>query len=241
MSGNSRTGSLGTVFHPEPDLEVTGSRLPPPAQLRRLPRRRRPAMVALAVLLIGAGVLGSAALYVRQNHQVPVLLVIASVPAGSVVTSADIGTTTVAAGPGVQVIPARQLQQVVGLVAATALRPGTLLASSELTTAAPPGAGQVLVPVALKPSALPAEGLAPGDHVLVVATPAAPGSGAAGGAGAAQILARPVGAVVLRVGAGPTQDGLVVVDLLVAYPDGAPLAEAAATGQVALIVTHVSP
>ncbi|HXP22065.1 MAG TPA: SAF domain-containing protein [Streptosporangiaceae bacterium] len=240
MSGNSQTGSLGTVFHPEPELEVTGGRLPPPAQLRRLPRRRRPAMVALAAALIGAGVLGSAALYARQNHQVPVLLVIAQVPVGSVITSADIGTTTVVAGPGVQVIPARQMQEVVGLVAATSLRPGTLLAASELTTSAPPAAGQVLVPVAVHPSVLPAEGLVPGDEVLVVATPAAAGSNAAGGAGSAPILTKPVAATVHLVSAGPNSDGLVVVDLLVSYPNGIPIAQQAATGQIALILLHRS-
>jgi SAF domain len=238
MSGNAQTGSLGTVFHPEPDMEATGSRLPPPAQLRPLPRRRRPAMVALAVVLIGAGVLGSAALYVRQNHQVPVLMVIAPVPAGSVVTSADIGTTTVAAGPGVQVIPARQLPQVVGLVAATALRPGTLLAATELTTAEPPASGEVLVPVAVHPSLLPADGLAPGDLVLVVATPAAAGSNAAGGSGSAPILTRPVTATVLEVAPGANQDGLVVVDLQVSSADGIPVAQQVATGQFALIILH---
>jgi len=156
MNGGQQAGSLGTVFQPVPDLDPGGSRLLPPSQLRRLPRRRRPAMVLLAVVLIGVGVLGSAALYVRQNHQVPVLLVVEPVSAGQVITSADIAVTTVAAGPGIKVIPARQLQQVIGLVAATALQPGTLLASSELTTAAPPAAGQVLVPVAVHPSLLPA-------------------------------------------------------------------------------------
>jgi hypothetical protein len=238
MSGGPQAGSLGTVFQPVPDLDPGGNRLLPPAQLRRLPRRRRPAMVLLAVVLIGVGVLGSAALYIRQNHQVPVLLVVAPIPAGQQVTAADIATTTVAAGPGVKVIPARQLQEVIGLVAATALRPGTLLAASDLTTAAPPAAGQVLVPVAVHPSVLPAEGLAPGDLVLVVATPAATGSASA--AGSAPILAKPVSAVVEQVSGTPNQDGLDVVDLLVSYGNGIAVAQQAATGQIALIVTHRS-
>ncbi len=197
-------------------------------------------MVALAVALIGVGVLGSAALYVRQNHQVPVLLVIEPVPAGSVITSADIGTTSVAAGPGVRVIPARQLQQVVGLVAATALRPGTLLAASELTTAEPPAAGQALVPIAVRPSAIPAGGLAPGDHVLLVATTGTPGTGTPAAGSGTPILVKPIAAVVQQVGAGPNQDGLVVVDLLVTYHEGIPVAQQAATGDIALIVTHRS-
>ena len=55
-------------------------------------------MIALAVALVGAGILASAALYKRADHQVPVIMVIAPVPAGSVITSADLGTTTIAAG-----------------------------------------------------------------------------------------------------------------------------------------------
>jgi len=137
-------------------------------------------MIALAAALVGVGILGSAELYHRADHQVPVLLVTAQVPAGSVITANDIGTTTVAAGPGVQDIPARQLSQVIGLVAATSLQKGTLLAPSELTSKLAPAPGQDLVPVAVKPSALPASGLAPGDQVLAIATPASSGSGAAG-------------------------------------------------------------
>jgi hypothetical protein len=241
MTGPSQTGSLGTVFHPEPELDVGSGQLPPPAQLRRLPRRRRPGMIALAVALIGVGVLGSAALYARQNHQVPVLMVIAAVPAGEVVTSADIGTTSVAAGPGIQVIPANQLSQVLGLIAATSLRPGTLLAASELTTAEPPVSGEVLVPVAVRPSVLPAGGLLPGDDVLVVATTVVPGGGASSGTGSAPILTRPVPAVVAQVSASPDQDGLDVVDLLVPAGYGVSVAQQSATGEIALVITKRVP
>jgi hypothetical protein len=233
MSGGSEPGlGFGTVFHPQPDPPRNGP-VPPVShgQLRGLPRKRRPAMIALAAALIGAGILASAALYNREDHQVPVLMVTAAVPVGSVITSADVGTTTVAAGPGLQTIPARQLSQVVGLVAATSLRPGTLLAPSELTSKLPPGPGQDLVPVAVKPSGLPASGLAPGDQVLVVATPASAGSGAA------PVLTSPVAAVVEAVNSVPDQDGYDVVDLLVTSSNGPPVAEQAATGQIAIVVT----
>jgi SAF domain len=233
MSGSDPGVGFGTVFHPEPDPPRNG---PVPAvahaQLRGLPRKRRPGMIALAAALIGAGILASAALYNREDHQVPVLMVTAPVPVGSVITSADVGTTTVAAGPGLQTIPARQLSQVVGLVAATSLRPGTLLVPSELTSKLPPGPGQDLVPVAVKPSGLPASGLVPGDQVLVVATPAG-----SSGSAAAPVLTSPVTAVVEAVNTVPDQDGYDVVDLLVTSSNGPPVAEQAATGQIAIIVT----
>jgi len=234
MSGSEHGLGFGTVYHPEPEPARNGpARAATPGQLRGLPRRRRPGMIALAAALIGVGILASATLYNRANHQVPVLMVTATVPAGTVITANDVGTTTVAAGPGVKTIPAAQMSQVIGLVAATSLQPGTLLASSELTSKLAPGPGQELVPVAVKPSALPASGLAPGDQVLALATPASGGSGT----GAAPVLTHPLAATVEAVDLVTDQDGDDVVDLLVPASEGPSLAEQAATGQIALVVT----
>ena len=163
------------------------------------------------------------------------VVVTTAVPAGAVITSADVGTTTIAAGPGVHDIPARQLCQVMGLVAATSLRPGTLLAPSELTSKLPPAPGQELVPVAVKPSGLPASGLAPGDQVLVVATPAAGGEHRVrGGAGA-----HPAGAGRRRGGEhrSPTRTASTSSTCWSRPAPGPTVAEQAATGQIALIVT----
>ncbi len=118
-------------------------------------------------------------------------------------------------------------------IAATSLQRGTLLAPSELTSKLTPGPGQELVPVALKPSALPASGLAPGDQVLAVATPPSGGSGSG-----AAVLTHPVPAVVEAVGTTTDQNGDDVVDLLVAAGLGPAVAGQAATGQIALVVTH---
>ena len=241
MSTGEHSG-YGTVYHPGPDAEPNGAPRPlGPAQLRSLPRRRRPAMIALAVALIGAGILGSAALYQRENHQVPVLVVTATVPAGATITAADVGTTSVAAGPGVQVIPAAQLHQVIGLVAATALRPGSLLAPAEVTSSQPPGSGQALVPIAIRPSGLPASGLAPGDHITVVPTSSTPGGSGSGSGSGGSALSNPVPGVVEAVTGAPDQDGFDVVDLLVPAGSATSLAQQAATGDIAVFITSRSP
>jgi hypothetical protein len=209
---------------------------PAPGRLRGLPRRRRPGMIALAVAMAGAGVLGSAAVYGSADRRVAVVMVTQPVPAGAVITVGDLGTTSVSVGTGIRVIPAAQLGQVGGEIAAVALRPATLLAPADLTTAQPPGPGQVLVPAPVKPSALPASGLFPGDHVLVVATPGQQGEADTPGGSAS--LTAPVPGVVEDVSAGPDADGIDVVDLLVADAVGTEVAEQVSTGQFALIVTR---
>jgi hypothetical protein len=232
-----QTPTAGAALYPPTD-PAFGDLAGPgrPAQLARLPRRRRPGMIALAIALVCAGILASVALYSAANHRVPVLVVTANVPAGARIGAADIAVASILPGAGVDVIPAGQLRQVVGQVAGSALHPGMLLAVSELATAQPPGPGQVLVPLPMRPSLLPASGLGPGDRVLIVATPGAQGQ--AGTSAAAPAMASPVAGVVEAVSAGPDADGYQVVDLLVAAARGAALAEQASTGQISLIVTR---
>jgi hypothetical protein len=64
-----------------------------------------------------------------------------------------------------------------------------------------------------------------------VATPASAGSGAA------PVLTSPVAAVVEAVNSVPDQDGYDVVDLLVTSGNGPSVAQQAATGQIAIVVT----
>jgi SAF domain len=234
-----RAPAIGTAYQPGTDASPNGAagRHGQPVALARLPRQRRPGMIALAVAMIGAGVVASTAVYSATNHQVPVVVVQANVPAGAVIRASDLGTAGVAASPGVQFIPASQLGQVVGHVAGTALHPGMLLTAAELTTARPPAYGQVLVPLPVRPSALPASGLQPGDRVLVVATPGDQGQP---GSTSAPALSSPVAGVVEAVAAAGI-DGFGVVDILVATRTGPGLAAQASTGQFALIVTRRAP
>ncbi|HEX9032395.1 MAG TPA: SAF domain-containing protein [Streptosporangiaceae bacterium] len=233
--------AVGTAFHPLAESGFNGKarsagRSP---QLARLPRRRRPGMLALAVALVGAGILASTAVYSATNHRVPVLVATADVPAGALISAADIGTASIAAGPGVQVIPASQLRQVVGQVAGSALHPGMLLTAAELAATRPPGPGQVLVALPLKPSVLPASGLAPGDHVLIVATPGAQGQSAS--SAAAPVLTAPVTGVVEAVTPSANTDGYQVVDVIVAAGKGPAVVQQASTGQFALVVVRRAP
>jgi hypothetical protein len=237
---NHHPAGVGTAYFPETDVAPNGTGRggfdsQDTGRLRGLPRRRRPAMIALAVAMAGAGVVVSAAVYQRADHQVAVIMVTQPVPAGAVITPADLADTTITVGSGIQVIPAAQIHQVTGDIAAVALRPSTLLAPSDLTTTQPPAPGQELIAAPTKPYAVPASGLEPGDHVLVVATPGQQGQ--AGSSAGAPSLSGPVAGVVEAVNGVPDQDGFDVVDLLVSDGSAAAVASQVSTGQFALIVT----
>lgn len=238
---SSQPPAVGTAYFPEPDTVPNGTGAAagggtPVPRLRSLPRRRRPAMIALAVAMAGAGVLVSTAVYGQLDHRESVIVVARQVPAGTVITAADLAAARVSVGAGIDVIPAGQLRQVSGEVAAAPLRPGELLASADLTAVQPPGPGQQLVPAAIKPTSLPASGLAAGDHVLVVATPG--DQGQPGSTAGAAALTAPVPAVVEMVSTGSGSGGYDVVDLLVADASGTAVAEQVSTGQFALVVTR---
>jgi hypothetical protein len=229
--------AIGTAYFPEPD--VVRNRTGQGAiagQLRGLPRRRRPAMIALAVAMAGAGVLVSAAAYQRADRQIAVVMITHSIPVGAVITAADLAVTNVTVGSGIQVIAAAQIGQVSGEVAAVTLRPSTLLAPTDLTTMRPPALGQELIAAPTKPYALPASGMGPGDHVLIIATSGQQGQ--AGSSVGAPLLSAPVPGVVEAVNNVPDQDGFDVVDLLVGDGSAAAVANQVSTGQFALIITN---
>ena len=238
---DSQRPAVGTVFFPELDVAPAsargGSRPGPVAgRLRNLPRRRRPAMIALAVAMAGTGVVVSAAIYQRADRQYPVVMVTRSVPAGAVISANDLGSTSVSLGSGLSVIRASQLLQAVGQVAAVSLKPATLLSPSELTSSRPPAPGVELVPAPVRPADLPATGLTPGDRVLVV--PTAGVQGQPGAPASALALAAPVAAAIEAVTTVPDSEGFDVVDLLVSDVDAVAVASQVSTGQFAIVVTR---
>lgn len=227
------------AYFPVTDVPPNGSGQRLPAgrgtRLRGLPRRRRPIMMALSVALAGAGVVVSAAVYQQADHRRAVVVITSAVPAGAVISSTELGTAEITVPAGIRVIPVSQLSDVTGLIAAETLLPGTLLAPADLATSQPPRPGQVLVALPVKPESLPASGLAPGDHVLVVATPG--DQGQSGGGLQVPALSVPAAAVIAAVNMATDEDGFDVVDVLVPAALGQAVAAQASTGQFALIVT----
>ena len=202
--------------------------MPTAPPLPPLRTRRRPGLYALGTVLVVVGALAAVWLVNSTGNRVPVLALARDVSYGDTITRADLTATEIAHDPSVRTVPADQVSTVVGTIAATTLVKGSLLAPSQFAAMAPPGAGQVLVPLAMPASRLPAGGLQPGDRILVIDTPpadadvpdTAPGS---------------IGATVVRVGRADLND-VTVIDVTAATGDGPALAVRSATGRFALVV-----
>jgi hypothetical protein len=199
-----------------------------------MPRQRRKGMLALAVLLVALGALLATYVVSSMSDRNSVIVLRRDVAVGMPIAAADVTTAMVSVDRTVRTIPGSQLQDVVGKIAATDLKSGTLLTVSELTVARSPGQGQQIVPVALEPARIPARGLAPGDSVLVVVTQGKTASG--DGAGRPAQGGADVRATVDRVGR-PDADGRIVVDLLLSAQAGPSVARQAAAGGIALVLT----
>ncbi len=198
--------------------------LPPPR------RRRRPALLALAVTMVVLGALGATYLATSLGQTSPVIALAREVPWGQAITAADLVEARISPDPALQPISYDDRDQVIGMVAATTLTPGSLLTRHALTEQRLPAPGQQLVGVGVSTVQLPTTALRPGDGVLLV--PVAAGSAPAGDqAGAPGV----VDATVVRAGT-PGTDGLRVVDVLVDAADGPDVAARAAAGLIAIVV-----
>ncbi|RBQ16955.1 hypothetical protein DP939_28300 [Spongiactinospora rosea] len=200
-------------------------RLKPPAetgQVRPLPGRRSPMMFLASVGLTALGALIAWQVYGVAAHRTPVLVMARDVPIGQPIAAQDLRTVALGLDPGVQMVEASGKSGIIGWRAAVDLKAGGVLSRGQLTDAVVPAPGETIVPVALKPSRLPARGIRPGDRVVAAAV--------SDGATPADHPAR-----VDRV--GPLDaDGLVVVDLVVPAADGTALARQAADGEIALVL-----
>ncbi|MBB5074856.1 hypothetical protein [Nonomuraea endophytica] len=139
------------------------------------PRERKPALAALAVLLILGGALATTLLVMRSGDRISAVRVIEQVGAGQQFTEQALEEVQIA-DTGIAYVPWSQRGEVIKSFASVTILPGTLLtndmginASKEL------GPGKAKVGLALKPGQMP-EGLAKGDRVQVVHVPSRSGT-----------------------------------------------------------------
>ncbi|MFF4557765.1 SAF domain-containing protein [Streptomyces sp. NPDC001422] len=196
-------------------------------------RRRRPGVIALSLGLIAAGGAGVAVLLLQVGHRTDVVTVVRDVQVGQVLTEQDLGKASISLDPAVKAVTADHLDQVVGKRAAVELRPGSLLAPSQVTADSLVKAGEQLVPIGLKPEQIPATALVPGQKVELVHVPAQgetetdkPSDG-----GPKTLAGR-----VVKASAAAPGTGVVVVDVATSATDGPTAAAWVSSGTLRLVL-----
>jgi hypothetical protein len=225
---------------------------PAPGPLRQvsgsLPtRQRRPALIAVAVLLIVSGALGGLQLLTASAHTVSALVLVKPVPAGHIIESADLRTTALSGK--IAYTPGSAEATVVGKTAARDLFAGQLLTQSMMATASVPDATQALVGLRLRAGQVPSVGLADGNTVVLVQVPSANGVAAVTAPLASVQAATPSGAgggvatpdlvlatgTVYAIAADTASAGGALITVLVPREQSEALSVAASSGQVTLI------
>ncbi|MFA1539626.1 hypothetical protein [Actinomadura monticuli] len=230
VSGGGAAGSSGgTAGLGRSGLGTSGGQ-----RLPTSPRERKPALAALAVLLILGGALASAYLVMASGERVSAIRVAQPVAAGqkipaSALEEVQIGDT------GIQYLAWTERAKVTRHIAAVPLVKGALLTNSMISPETAPENGRVIVGLALKPGQMPAGDVVEGSRVTLYAV----GSGAQNGAPrAGTVLAQD--AVVIGVGGadagGPTRlrSDQTSVDVAVLPADAAQVTQAASAGAVAI-------
>lgn len=209
--------SLGTA---------AGQRIPVPR------RERKPAMAALAVLLIVGGALISAYLVMASGRRVPVVGVAQPVAAGQRIPESALREVEVSASGGLDYIPWADRGKVTRTFATVTLVKGALLTNGMISTDSSIAKGTVVVGLALKPGQMPAGGLQPGDRVALYAVASQGGSS---GTQSGTVLA-PAATVydVERPGQNDIQSDQVTVSVAVPSGEAPAVTEASSAGAVAV-------
>jgi hypothetical protein len=234
-SGSAGGGLAGSGFAgsndqrtgwPEPTAPV-GRRLP------SAPRERKPALAALAVLLIIGGALGAGLLVIQSGKRVAAIEISQQIGAGQQIPLSAIQQVQITAGSGLAYVPWAEASQVARYFTISTIPPGTLLTRQMVATTGTSVAGRAVLGLALKDGQLP-HGLQDGDHVDVYQVSDAQETcpGGSGGTLAAD-------AVVLAIGAPSAASGstaIADVEVAVNPSDAGPVACNAANGIVGIAV-----
>jgi hypothetical protein len=173
------SGTNGTSTAHRQRLRAGRGRASAPAnRLPGPPRQRRPALAAVALVLIVGGALVAGLLAVRMDSRVSVIAARDSIAPGARITQADL-TEVQVASEDLDLIGWQYTSRIVGTYAKGTIYPGMLVNEAMLTDRSPVGNGRVIVSVLLNPALTPQE-LAKGDLVQVVRASGTSASDASG-------------------------------------------------------------
>lgn len=191
--------------------------------------RRRPAFLAGSVAAVLLGALGAAWLWTATTSTVEVVAARSTVARGAEISAGDLVSVRIGVDPSLQVIPAAEMQNLIGKRAALDIAAGGLVTRAEVTESVIPDQGMAVVGLSLGSGFLPSIPLQRGDRVRIVRAP---------DASAAQASSAPTVTISAEVvSTSRTTDGAAALVDVSVPADAAPgLAAAAASGKVSLVL-----
>lgn len=159
MSSNTENSVAGMTGWKPSGAPVARATVPPPpgggVRPPSAPRERKPALAALALLLIAAGVLASVYLQTQAGNRIGVIELSRRVPQGQQVTAADITEAMVARDSSINYVNWSERGLLGKYTTQTDLVAGTLLVGQMLTTAPAANSDTTTIPVTLKTGQFP--------------------------------------------------------------------------------------
>lgn len=193
------------------------------------PRERKPALAALAVLLVALGAGASGLLVVKSGHRVGAIEIVQSLGAGQQIPASAMREVQISSDSGIGYVSWSDAAQVERVFAANAIPAGTLLTAAMTASGDKVTATSAQVGLSLKAGQAPA-GLQIGNTVQALAV----GTGNGCGTTPNQVLGT---GKVTSVSAGASGDGSEAVTVAVPTGQNAQLlACSAASGAVAVIL-----
>lgn len=147
------------------------------------PRERKPALAALAVLLVALGAVAAGYLVINAGHRVGAVEITQQVGQGQRIPASAIKEVEIASNSGINYVAWQYANRVAGIYAAVQIPAGTLLTSAMTSATNNLAAGKVQVGLSLKPGQAPAN-LLIGQSVEAFGVGTGSGCGAAAGGGA---------------------------------------------------------
>ncbi|MCU4745718.1 MULTISPECIES: hypothetical protein [unclassified Streptomyces] len=213
---------------------VMGDRLPAP------PRERKPALAALAALLVLAGALGATMLVMQAGDRIEAVRITERVPMGGTIPESAMTSVLVADDSSVNYVRWEQRGQLKEeLRAATDLVGGTILIGEMLTGEETLPEDEVIVGVSLQPGQFPA-GLKAGDTVAAYWVGRERNSGDEESPAQQTVITEEAHVSVVHGSGDSIGNTSLPVTLRVAREDAAALTRAASAGEVSLVIIAAS-
>jgi hypothetical protein len=165
-SDRGTTMHRGLAPNGEPQGDWAQPTAPSARKLPGAPRERKPALAALAVVLILGGALAVGYLMLQNAKQVDAIQVTQQIGQGQQIPPSAMQEVQVPASTSLHYVPWSQASQVARFFAAEAIPPGTLLTPTMAVKTNQLTNGKSVMGLALKDGQLPA-GLAVGDHINI--------------------------------------------------------------------------